>query len=76
MKGSADLLFRSAVRGKRRGVRPQISKEVSGITEGALIRSIRKTDRVWGNGMTAKVLWQIVREAASRAESRNLPRTT
>lgn len=42
-------------------------KEASGITEGALFRSIRKTGRVWGNGMTAKVLWQIVREAASRA---------
>jgi integrase len=42
-------------------------KEASGITEGALFRSIRKTGRVWGNGMTAKVLWEIVWEAASRA---------
>lgn len=42
-------------------------KEASGITEGALFRSINKTCRVWGNGMTPKVLWEIVREAASRA---------
>jgi hypothetical protein len=42
-------------------------KEASGITEGALFRSINKTGRVWGNGMTARVLWEIVREAASRA---------
>ena len=60
------------VRGKRRGVRPQISKEVSGITEGALFRSIRKTGRVWGDGMTARVLWQIVREAAPRAGTEKL----
>ena len=37
------------------------------ITEGALFRSINKSGRVWGTGMTPKVLWEIVREAASRA---------
>jgi len=42
-------------------------KEVSGITEGTIFRSINKTGRVWGNGMTAKALWDVVREAASRA---------
>ncbi len=42
-------------------------KEASGITEGALFRSIHRTGRVWGTGMTPKVLWEIVREAASRA---------
>jgi len=42
-------------------------KEASGITEGALFRSLHRTGRVWGTGMTAKVLWEIVREAASRA---------
>ena len=47
-------------------------KEASGITEGALFRSIRKTGRVWGKGMTAKVLWQIVREAASQARIEKL----
>ena len=42
-------------------------KEASGITEGTLFRSINKTGRVWGNGMTPKVLWEVVREAAARA---------
>jgi integrase len=38
--------------------------EASGITEGVIFRSINKAGRVWGNGMTAKVLWQVVRDAA------------
>ena len=42
-------------------------KEASGITEGAIFRSINKMGQVWGNGMTAKVLWQVVRDAAGRA---------
>jgi integrase len=42
-------------------------KKAAGITDGALFRSINKTGRVWGTGMTPKVLWGIVREAASRA---------
>ena len=32
-----------------------------------LFRSINKTGRVWGNGMTAKVLWEVVRDAATYA---------
>jgi len=52
-------------------------KEVSGITEGALFRSIHRTERVWGTGMTAKVLWEIVRAAASRTGTRSsLPMTS
>lgn len=42
-------------------------QQASGITEGALFRSINKAGRVWGSGMTPKVLWEIVREAATRA---------
>jgi integrase len=43
-------------------------KNAGGVTEGALFRSIiNKTGRVWGTGMTPKVLWETVREAASRA---------
>jgi integrase len=42
-------------------------KAASGITEGAIFRSINKTGRVWGNGMTAKVLWEVVRDAATKA---------
>jgi integrase len=42
-------------------------KNAADITDGALFRSINKTGRVWGTGMTPKVLWEIVRDAASRA---------
>ena len=42
-------------------------KEAGCITEGALFRSITKTGRVWGTGMTPKVLWEVVRTAAKRA---------
>jgi integrase len=42
-------------------------KEAGCITEGALFRSINKTGRVWGTGMTPKVLWEVVRAAAKRA---------
>jgi len=42
-------------------------KQASGIAKGAIFRSINKAGRVWGNGMTAKVLWEVVRDAAGRA---------
>ncbi len=42
-------------------------KEASGISEGALFRSINKAGKVWGTGMTPKVLWEVVREGASHA---------
>ena len=41
--------------------------EASGIIEGRVFRSINKAGKIWGNGMTAKVLWELVKEAASRA---------
>jgi integrase len=42
-------------------------KEAAHIAEGALFRSINKTGRVWGTGMTPKVLWEVGRAAATRA---------
>jgi integrase len=42
-------------------------KEAGSITGGALFRSINKAGRVWGDGMTPKVLWEVVRKAAARA---------
>lgn len=42
--------------------------EASGISDGALFRSIDKRGRVWGTGMTPKVLWEIVKAAATQAE--------
>jgi integrase len=42
-------------------------QEASGVSQGALFRVINKTGHVWGNGMTPKVLWEVVREAAGQA---------
>jgi integrase len=39
----------------------------SGIREGRVFRAINKAGRIWGDGMTAKVLWEMVREAATQA---------
>jgi len=39
----------------------------AGITKGTVFRSINKSGSVWGDGMTPKVLWEVVKEAASRA---------
>lgn len=41
--------------------------ETSGIKEGRVFRSINKAGKIWGDGMTPKVLWEIVKDAASRA---------
>jgi integrase len=38
----------------------------AGITEGTVFRAINKTGRVWGDGMTAKVLWDVGRAAAAK----------
>ena len=51
-------------------------QEASGIRQGALLRWINKTGGVWGNGMTAKVLGEIVRDAATYAGIAKLLRTT
>ena len=42
-------------------------KEDCQVAERALFRSINKTGRVWGTGMTPKVLWEVVRAGATRA---------
>ena len=39
----------------------------AGITRGPVFRAINKAGRVWGEGMSPKVLWDIVRAAAARA---------
>jgi integrase len=37
------------------------------ITDGRIFRAINKVGRVWGDGMSPKVLWDVVRAAAARA---------
>jgi site-specific recombinase XerD len=38
-----------------------------GITHGPVFRAINKAGRVWGDGMSPKVLWDVVRATAARA---------
>jgi integrase len=40
----------------------------SGITEARIFRSINKAGRIWGDGMTPKVIWEIVKQAAQAAD--------
>jgi integrase len=47
----------------------------SGITEGCLFRAINKAGKIWGTGMTPKVLWEVVRKAATIAEIEKLARS-
>jgi site-specific recombinase XerD len=42
------------------------------ILSGTLFRSINKAGHVWGTGFTPKVIWSIVKNAASIAVSREL----
>lgn len=39
----------------------------AGIQRGRVFRAINKAGRVWGDGMTPEVLWELVRAAAARA---------
>src|SRR5262245_13093402 len=41
--------------------------EAAAITHGPVFRAINKAGRIWGDGMSSKVLWDVVRAAASRA---------
>jgi integrase len=44
----------------------------SGITEGRIFRSINKAGKIWGDGMTPKVIWEIVKRAAKAANIEKL----
>jgi integrase len=41
--------------------------ESAQITTGRVFRSINKAGRIWGDGMTPKVLWEVVKHAASQS---------
>lgn len=41
--------------------------ESAHITTGRVFRAINKAGRIWGDGMTPKVLWEVVKAAAGRA---------
>ncbi len=44
----------------------------AGITHGAVFRAINQSGRIWGDGMTPKVLWDVVGAAAARADINKL----
>jgi integrase len=46
--------------------------EASGIGGGCVFRAINKVGKVWGTGMTPKVIWEVVRRTASQAGIANL----
>ncbi len=56
------------------GVKEAINQwtAASGITEGCLFRAINKAGKIWGTGMTPKVLWEVVRKAAKMADIEKL----
>ena len=39
----------------------------AGLTRGRVFRAINKAGRIWGDGMTAKVIWDVVKAAAAHA---------
>ena len=39
----------------------------AGLSHGRVFRAINKAGRVWGGGMTPKVIWEVVRAAAATA---------
>ncbi len=45
------------------------------ITRGPVCRATNKGGRVWGDGMTPKVIWEVVKTAAARTGTENWHRT-
>jgi integrase len=43
--------------------------EAAGLKDGKLIRAIRKSGKMWGDGVTAKVIWWVVLEYAEKVAS-------
>ena len=39
----------------------------TGITSGRLFRRVNRAGRIWGESMTEKVVWHVVREFATKA---------
>jgi hypothetical protein len=48
----------------------------AGITSGRPFRRVNRAGRVWGESMTEKVVWHVVREFAAKALSTSLRRMT
>jgi integrase len=44
----------------------------AGINDGVIFRRISRLDKIWGDGITPKAIWHVVKEAAKRADIENL----
>jgi len=42
------------------------------IADGAIFRRVSRLDKIWGDGITPKAIWQMVRAAAKRSDIKNL----
>jgi site-specific recombinase XerD len=42
------------------------------ISDGAIFRRVSRTDKIWGDRITAKAIWHVVKAAAKRADIKNL----
>ncbi|HEY5256369.1 MAG TPA: site-specific integrase [Acidobacteriaceae bacterium] len=42
------------------------------ITDGAIFRRVSRLDKIWGDGITPKAIWHVVKAAAKRADIQNL----
>jgi integrase len=42
------------------------------IVDGAIFRRVSRLDKIWGDGITPKAIWHVVKAAAQRADIRNL----
>jgi len=50
--------------------------QASAITEGRIFRAINRGGLIWGEGMSSKVIWEVVKTAANEPGSNVLLRTT
>ena len=44
----------------------------AGINGGAIFRRVSRLDTIWGDGITPKAIWHVVKAAAKRADIKNL----
>ncbi len=44
----------------------------AGINTGAIFRRVSRLDKIWGDSITPKAIWHVVKAAAKRADIKNL----
>src|SRR5450759_1922895 len=49
-----------------------IHSSAAGINGGTIFRRVSRLDKIWGDGITPKAIWHVVKAAAKRADIKNL----